>query len=101
MANSNLVRYHVQSSIRAAIAESSGYKEEAERLRAQGNLRLVVMTEEELQELAQMLSYYPSRPPQVVYYELKAAVEDQVKTARRWVGSLTVKPYRAIPVSKN
>lgn len=101
MGVSNLVQYHIESSINAAIAEASGYREEAERLRAQGSLRLVVMSDGELRELAQMLSYYPSRPPEVVYFELKAAVAEQVRTARQWVGLLTAKPYRALPISRN
>ena len=61
MAGFDLVRYHVLSSIRASIAESNGYEEEAERMRAQGNLRLMVMSDDELKELARMLSLLRAR----------------------------------------
>jgi hypothetical protein len=94
-----LVRFHVRCSIRAAIAESNGNIEESERLRAQGNLRLVIMTDEELKELARILSSKPSRPVEVVHRELKAIVKEQKRTAFRWIGALTARPFGAI--SKN
>lgn len=92
MADFNLVKHHVQNSIRAAIAESSGNREEADRLRAQGNLRLIVMSDEQLRDLATMLSWYPSRPPEVVYVELKKVVEEQKKIAHTWIRDLTARP---------
>ena len=95
----DLVQYHVQSSIRAAIAEFSGNKNEAERLRAQGSLRLVIMSEEELWELATILSHQPSRPAEIVYDEIQTVIEEQIKTAYKWVNSLTIRPFGAI--SKN
>ena len=93
MAKFTLVKYHVLSAIRAAMAESDGYKEEADKLRAQGNLRLMLMTEEELRELARMLSYLPSRPAEVVYDEIKAAIEDQKAMSADWIGSFGVDPH--------
>ena len=99
MGNFDLVRYHVQSSIRAAIAEFSGYNEEAEKLRAQGNLRLISMSEQELWELATILAHHPARPADVVYDELLEVIEEQKKTAYQWIGSLTTRPFGAI--SKN
>ncbi|MBT4510671.1 MAG: hypothetical protein HOC20_00485 [Chloroflexi bacterium] len=93
MAGFDLVRYHVLSSIRASIAESNGYGEEAERMRAQGNLRLMVMSDDELRELARMLSYLPSRPTETVYDELKQVIEDQKDTANEWIGAFGVKPF--------
>ena len=96
MENFSLVRYHVRCSIRAAIAESNGNKEEAERLRAQGNLRLVIMSAEELRELARILSSDPSRPIEVVYRELEEIVKEQKRSAYRWLGALTARPFGAI-----
>ncbi|MDD5092845.1 MAG: hypothetical protein PHV74_00480 [Dehalococcoidia bacterium] len=96
MANFNLVRYHILSSIRAAMAESEGYEEEAKRLRSQANLRLMVMSEEELRELARMLSFLPSRPPEAVYEEIKRAIEDHKDTAAEWIGTFGVAPFGAI-----
>lgn len=92
MSNFSLVKYHVLSAIRAAMAESDGYKEEADKLRAQGNLRLMLMTEEELRELARMLSYLPSRPPEVVYDEITKAIADQKAMSAEWIGSFGVEP---------
>jgi|GEM_PF-775142 hypothetical protein len=77
-----LVRFHVRCSIRA-----------------QGNLRLVIMTDEELKELARILSSKPSRPVEVVHRELKAIAKEQRRTAFRWIGALTARPFGAI--SKN
>ena len=100
MGNFDLVRYHVLSSIRAAMAESNGYEEEAERLRAQANLRLMVMSEEELRELARMLSFLPSRPPGAVYEEIKQAIADHKQTADEWIGAFGIKPCGGIPTSQ-
>ena len=92
----DLVRYHILSTICAGIAEANGYKEEAGKMRAQGNLRLVIMSEEELQELARVLSSHPSRPVGDVYDELLGVVEEQRRTAFRWLGALTARPFGAI-----
>ncbi len=93
MASFDLVRYHVLSSIRASVAESNGYPEEAEKMRAQGNLRLMLMSEEELRELARMLSYLPSRPTEIVYNELKQAIADHKESSDNWIGEFGVNPY--------
>ena len=95
MASFDLVRYHVLSSIRASVAESNGYPEEAEKMRAQGNLRLMLMSEEELRELARMLSYLPSRPTEIVYNELKQVIEEHKESANSWVGEFGITPYGA------
>lgn len=93
MSNFGLVRYHVLSSIRASIAEANGYQEEAEKMRAQGNLRLMIMSDEELRELARMLSFLPSRPADAVYQELKQVVEEQRKAADDWITAFGITPY--------
>ena len=93
MANFDLVRYHVLSSIRASVAEANGYPEEAEKMRAQGNLRLMLMSEDELRELARMLSYLPSRPMETVYDELKQVIADHKTTADNWIGEFGITPY--------
>ncbi len=96
MASFDLVRYHILSSIRAAMAESNGYQEEADRLRSQANLRLMVMTEEELRELARMLSFLPTRPPEAVYEEIKRIIEEHKAGAADWIGTFGVEPYEAL-----
>jgi len=96
MANSDLVRYHVQNAIRAAIAETSGWKRQAERLRAQGNLRLMVMSDEELWELAKVLSHPPARSIETAYEELKQVIEERKRTADEWMSALAVDPTEHI-----
>ncbi len=95
--NFDLVRYHVQSAMRAALAESNGLKEEATRLRAQGNLRLMVMSDAEIRELAQMLSHPPARTVDSVYRELIDSIEERKKTASEWTELLTAKPGEFLP----
>ncbi|MDY6912672.1 MAG: hypothetical protein SVM79_09970 [Chloroflexota bacterium] len=94
MANLDIVRYHVLSSIRAAVMESDGYIEEAQRMRAQGNLRLMLMSEEQLRELARMLSYLPSRPIDTVYNELRQVITEYENTTDQWIGSFGVTPFK-------
>jgi len=101
MENFKLVKYHVLSAIKAAMAEADGYAEEAEKLRAQGNLRLLLMSEEELQELARMLSFLPSRSTEDVYKEIQRAIADQKAVAFEWVGSFGVKPFEVISQEYN
>ncbi len=96
MENFGLVRYHVQCAIRAALAESNGWKKEAERLRAQGNLRLMVMSEAELWELARLLSHPPARSVETVYEELIEVIENRRKTAGEWMEALVVNPTEFI-----
>ncbi len=93
MAEFDLVRYHVLSSIRASIAEANGYEEKADKMRSQGNLRLMLMSEEELRELARMLSYLPTRPAEAVYQELKQVIEEQKNSASDWIGAFGVTPF--------
>ena len=96
MENFDLVRYHLQCAIRAALAESNGCRSEAERLRAQGNLRLMVMSDAELWELARLLSHPPARSVEAVYEELTEVIEDRRKTASEWMEALLVKPTEFI-----
>ena len=97
MENFDLVRYHIKSAIRAAMAESNGLKEEATRLRAQGNLRLMVMSDPELWELARMLSHPPARTIESVYRELMDSIVERRKTAADWLESLTTNPSEYLP----
>ena len=101
MANFDMVRYHVLSSIKASVAEANGYPEEAEKMRAQGNLRLMLMTEEELRELARMLSYLPSRPAEAVYDELKQVIEEHRDSADEWIREFGVTPYEVRSPKEN
>lgn len=85
-----LVKQHIFGMVRAGMAESSGFEEEADRLRSQGYLRLMVMSDEELRELSQMLMCVPVRPPDVIYQELKQVIEDQKAACNEWLAGLGV-----------
>ena len=82
---SDFARYHIQQAIRAALAESNEDYENAEHLRAQGNLRLMVMGEEELRDVALLLSHPPTRYPEDVYQELKCVIEERRGNTGAWL----------------
>ena len=88
----DLVKYHIMSSARAAMAEADGFEEEAAKLRAQGNLRLMLMSEDELRALAELLSFPPLRSAEDVYAEIKLAIAENELAADQWVGSLSIDP---------
>lgn len=88
----DLIKHHIMSSAQAAMAEADGFEEEAARLRAQGNLRLMLMSENELWELAELLSFPPLRSAEDVYAEIKLAIAENESTADQWVGSLSIDP---------
>ncbi len=83
-----LVDYHIWSSLRAAMAETYGYDEAANRLRAQSKLRLLLMSEAELGELATMLSVLLSKHPSLVYEDIQKEIRLHRETAGDWVGAL-------------
>ncbi len=51
-----LVEFHLKEMVRASKSERDGHPEYAERLRAAGKLRLMVMKPDEITELAKMLT---------------------------------------------
>jgi len=79
-----LVDYHIWSSLRAAMAETYGYDEAANRLRAQSKLRLLLI----LGELATMLSVLLSKHPSLVYEDIQKEIRLHRETAGDWVGAL-------------
>lgn len=85
---SELVKTHIFYSIRAAIAEANGNQQEADKMRTQGNLRLITMSDEELRELSQLLSFPPAKVKEEVYWELKQIIGDARKKKEDWIGVL-------------
>lgn len=85
MAKTELVRHHIRSQVRAAMAESNGFVDEADRLRALGNLRLIVMSTDELWQLAESLAHLPSRPAATVLAELHQGIKDRKQNAKEWI----------------
>ena len=100
MATANeLAKLHVQMCIQCAKCEVSGDIKIAERLRALGNLRLCTMTNDELWELAKLLSNPPMRPVSTVHAELTTAIDEKRETAREWIPKIFRNP--ADDLSKN
>jgi hypothetical protein len=96
MSQFNLVRYHVLSGVRAAVAQSTGDEVQEKRLQSQAKLRLCIMSEEELRELARMLSFLPSRPSEDVYQSIQEAKADHMATVDQWVESFGVKILKEV-----
>jgi len=88
----DIAKLHVFMCIEAAKSESNGDIETADRLRAQGNLRLVTMTSEELWELANLI--YPKGSNVHDYYmHLHQVVRIRVDEAHEWLPQMFRKPF--------
>jgi len=86
---------HVQMCIQVAQYEANGDIEIADRLRAQGNLRLVTMTNEELWELANLI--YPKGSNVHDYYvQLHHIVRIRVEEAHEWLPMVFHNPFEWI-----
>ena len=73
--NHKFVIKHFLDALTGGMAEAEGNKVLADQLRAQTKLRLVTMSEEEMQEYARFVACPPERPFETVYLELKSEVE--------------------------
>ena len=91
MEKANLAKLHIRCSIRTAIAEQNGDEPTAKQLRAQGNLRLMVMDDEDLQELARILETLPQEPKETIYNEIETSKSDIKKTSYHWVPDITTR----------
>jgi hypothetical protein len=80
--------YHVREALASAIAEASGSETVSRCLHAQAKLRLITMSDEDLQELSRLLACPPERPVETAYQGLKDAIEDLKQTACEWIKDL-------------
>ncbi len=80
---------HLSEVLDGAIAEADGNETLSRLLRARAKLRLVTMSDEELQELAKLLACPPQRPIEMVYQALKSAIAELKQTAKEWTKDLT------------
>jgi len=78
----DLVSYHIQQSQKANIANYNNHPYDASKLRAQGNLRLVIMSDTELQQLATLLN--------LSYSDISDVVTSLIDTSDIWVTDLLV-----------
>lgn len=87
----DFVRYHVECALEAVRAEFNGDKARADRIRAEGNLRLMVMSDAELHRLAWILTPV-GEDTRTRYQELLRVKDYRTRTASEWIGKLRPDP---------
>lgn len=88
---SQIVRYHILSSVFAAKCEEDGDDETATLLRAQGKLRLATMDAAELSELADCLAS-KEHPAAQLFDDLVITNRKLQKPPFDWLQDITPKP---------
>ncbi len=79
------IEQHVIDCVRAAIAEMAGEEERASRIRAQGKLRMMCMSEEELLELAKLTCYSSKKSIKEASADLKDLIAKYEATSDDWL----------------
>ncbi len=79
---------HLRQVLVDGIAEADGNETLSRRLRARTKLRLIAMSDEELQELAESVACLPERPVETVYQGLKCKIAELKQTANEWTKDL-------------
>jgi CheY-like chemotaxis protein len=82
-----VIRY-LREALVGAIAEADGNETLSRRLHARAKLRLITMSDEELQELVKLVACPPERPVEMVYQGLKDEIADLKQTAMEWMKDL-------------
>jgi len=67
----NFVKSHFCRALACALAEAEGNDKLSRSLSAQSRLRLITMSDEELEELSRLVSHYTDRPVEKVYRGFK------------------------------
>ena len=85
----NLLKYHIQQGVQAAIYEMRGMNSELPRLRAQAKLRIATLDNNELYRLADMLS--PNKTNIDLKYQQLVQQRDLIiRTANDWIDDLSL-----------
>ena len=84
----NIVNYHIVEALRGLTAEAKGSIRLAQRLNAETELRLILMSDDDLWELARRTSCPPERSVELAYNSYKERVEELKATASRWMKGL-------------
>ena len=87
----SVIIHHILVALGAAVAEMEGDEDLSRRLHAETRLRLISMSDEEIWELAKPGSHPPERPVELVYKQIKQAVEEHRATASEWMNDLPMK----------
>jgi hypothetical protein len=88
VAKRDFIKYHIVEALCGAVAEAEGNEDIAKRLRAMTKLRLINMSEDELWELAKLVSCPPERPVELVYKGIKKDIEEHRATIDEWINDL-------------
>ena len=86
------VEYHLCECLRASCLETNGFKVEAAKLRAQAKLRIMVMDDAEIAELATFTAKRRGLSVEEAIDELCGRVEELHHTAGEWVPDLHLDP---------
>ena len=88
MKKRSFVDHHIIEAVRGSLAEADGNENLSRRLRAETRLRLIAMSNEELWELAKLISYPPARPVELVYRQIKQTIQAHKASGQSWVNDL-------------
>ena len=91
MAMQDFVRRHIIWAVRAGAADAYGNEDLSRCLYAQTKLRLICASDEELWELAKLLSL-SQMPVELAYEETKRAIEEHKARVSEWIRDLGKEP---------
>ena len=87
-ARQNIVENHLYEALHGLAAEHNGNIHLARRLNAETKLRLILMSDDELWELARRTCCPPEWPVEIAYSGHKQRVEELKATAGEWMKDL-------------
>ena len=99
MKDITFVHRHLLNSLCAAVAEANGFIDVARRLRSQTKLRLMSMSDTDIQTLAGVTANHPERPVDQVYNDIQEAIALHQTTAHQWLSEISDVVY--FPVDSN
>ena len=93
----DIIDHHSIECFRAALLNANGCHAASKRKRAQGKLRLLVMSDGELQELAKRISCTSEKTPEIIEAELCGEIDEIKRTAGEWLPDLELNPADLLP----
>ena len=88
---------HIKECFRAAYYEANGRQNVADRLRAQGKLRLMVMSDGEIKTLASLLANPHGLTAKQMEAEICGQIDEIKRTAGEWIQELYLDPADLLP----
>ena len=93
----DIIDYHSIECYRAALLNANGCHAASRRKRAQGMLRLMVMSDGEIQEMAKRISRISEKTPEIIEAELCGKIDEIKRTAGDWLPDLELNPADLLP----